>query len=114
MTIQRFEIGPRMSQVVVHGGVARLAGVVAEDAKASVTEQTRQVLARIDQLLALAGSDKAKLLKANIWLADIGHFADMNQVWEAWIDKANPPVRATVEARLAGGYLVEIMIEAAV
>lgn len=114
MTIQRFEVGPRMSQVVVHGGVARLAGIVADDAQASVGEQTRQVLAKIERLLALAGSDKAKLLKANIWIADVGQFAELNAVWDAWVDKANPPARATVESRLAGGYLVEIMVEAAV
>ncbi|HET9620967.1 MAG TPA: RidA family protein [Kofleriaceae bacterium] len=114
MTIQRFEIGPRMSQVVVHGGVARLAGVVADDAQAPVGEQTRQVLAEIDRLLALAGTSKSRLLKANIWLADIGQFGEMNKAWEAWIDPANPPARATVEAKLAGAYLVEIMVEAAV
>lgn len=114
MTIQRFEVGPRMSQVVVYGGVARLAGVVPDDAKASIGEQTRQVLAKIDRLLALAGTDKSKLLKANLWIADVGHFAELNTVWDAWVDKANPPARATVEAKLAGGYQVEIMVEAAV
>jgi enamine deaminase RidA (YjgF/YER057c/UK114 family) len=114
MTIQRFEIGPRMSQVVVHGGVARLAGIVAEDEHAAIGEQARQVLAEIDRLLALVGSDKSKLLKANIWLADIAQFGELNQVWDAWVDKANPPVRATVESKLAGAYRVEIMVEAAV
>lgn len=114
MTIQRFEVGPRMSQVVVHGGVAHLAGIVADEPVASVATQTRQVLAKIDRLLALAGSDKTKLIKANIWLSDIRRFDEMNAEWDAWVAKGNPPARATVESRLAGDYLVEIMVEAAV
>lgn len=115
MTIERYEVGPRLSQAVVHRGVAYLAGVVADDLVPSVGEQTRQILAKIDRLLATVGSDKTKLLKANIWLTDIRQFDEMNAVWEAWVAKGHPPARATVEARLAGpGYLVEIMVEAAV
>jgi len=115
MTIQRFEVGPRMSQAVVHGGVAYLAGIVADQLVPSVTEQTQQILAKIDRLLAAAGTDKSRLLKANIWLADISRFAEMNAAWDAWVDRANPPARATVEGKLAGtDYLVEIMVEAAV
>lgn len=115
MTIQRYEVGPRMSQAVVHGGVVYLAGIVADQPVPSVTEQTKQILAKIERLLATAGSDKTKLLKANIWLADIARFGEMNAVWDAWVAKDNPPARATVEARLATpDYLVEIMVEAAV
>jgi enamine deaminase RidA (YjgF/YER057c/UK114 family) len=115
MTIQRFEVGPRMSQVVVHAGIAHLAGIVADDLVPSVGEQTRQILAKIDRLLALAGSDKTKLLKANIWLSDIRRFDEMNAVWDEWVPAGQPPARATVEARLAGpGYLVEIMVDAVV
>jgi enamine deaminase RidA (YjgF/YER057c/UK114 family) len=114
MTIERYEVGPRMSQVVVHGGVAYLAGIVAEDLVPSVADQTRQILAKIDRLLALAGSDKTRILKANIWLSDIRKFDEMNGVWDGWVAKGHPPARATVEARLAGpDYLVEIMVEAA-
>jgi enamine deaminase RidA (YjgF/YER057c/UK114 family) len=114
MTIERYEVGPRMSQVVVHGGVAYLAGIVAEDLVPSVADQTRQILAKIDRLLALAGSDKTRILKANIWLSDIGTFNEMNAVWDGWVAKGHTPARATVEARLAGPtYLVEIMVEAA-
>ena len=103
-----------MSQVVVHGGVAYLAGIVAEDLVPSVADQTRQILAKIDRLLALAGSDKTRVLKANIWLSDIGTFNEMNAVWDGWVAKGHTPARATVEARLAGpAYLVEIMVEAA-
>jgi enamine deaminase RidA (YjgF/YER057c/UK114 family) len=115
MTIQRYEVGPRMSQAVVHRGVAYLAGIVADELVPSVGEQTRQILAKIDRLLAVAGSDKTNLLKASIWLTDIRRFEEMNAVWEEWVAKGHPPARATVEARLAGtGYLVEIMVEAAV
>jgi enamine deaminase RidA (YjgF/YER057c/UK114 family) len=115
MTIERYEVGPRLSQAVVHRGVAYLAGIVADDLVPSVGEQTRQILAKIDRLLATVGSDKTRLLKANIWLTDIRQFNEMNAVWEAWVAKGHPPARATVEARLAGpDYLVEIMVEAAV
>ncbi len=115
MSIQRYEVGPRMSQAVVHGGIAYLAGIVADDLAPSVGDQTRQILAKIDRLLAAVGSDKARILKANIWLTDIRRFDEMNAEWDAWVAQGQPPARATVEARLAGpGYLVEIMVEAAV
>ena len=103
-----------MSQAVVHGGLAYLAGIVADDLVPSVADQTRQILAKIDRLLAMAGSDKTRILKANIWLSDIRRFDEMNAVWDAWVAKGHPPARATVESRLAGDYLVEIMVEAAV
>jgi enamine deaminase RidA (YjgF/YER057c/UK114 family) len=115
MTIQRYEVGPRMSQAVVHAGVAYLAGIVADDLVPSVGDQTRQILAKIDRILAMVGSDKTRVLKASIWLSDIRRFDEMNAVWEAWVAPGHTPARATVEARLAGrDYLVEIMVEAAV
>jgi enamine deaminase RidA (YjgF/YER057c/UK114 family) len=104
-----------MSQAVVHGGLAYLAGIVADDLVPSVGDQTRQILAKIDRLLAMVGSDKTRVLKANIWLSDIRRFDEMNAVWDGWVASGHTPARATVEARLAGpGYLVEIMVEAAV
>ena len=104
-----------MSQAVVHGGLAYLAGIVADDLVPSVGDQTRQILAKIDRLLAMVGSDKTRILKANIWLSDIRRFDEMNAVWDGWVASGHTPARATVEARLAGpGYLVEIMVEAAV
>jgi enamine deaminase RidA (YjgF/YER057c/UK114 family) len=113
MTIRRIEPGPRMSQAVVHGGIAYLAGQVGAPG-ASVTEQTRAVLGQIDRLLAEAGSDKSRILAATIWLADIGDFAAMNVVWDAWVDPANPPARATGESKLAAPeYTVEIIVTAA-
>ncbi len=113
MTIKRIEPGSRMSQAVTHGGIAYLAGQVAEGA--NVGEQTKAILANIDRLLKQAGTSKSKLLQAQIWLADISTFGEMNAVWEGWIDKSNPPARATVEAKLAARqYLVEIMVTAAI
>jgi enamine deaminase RidA (YjgF/YER057c/UK114 family) len=115
MTIRRIEVGPRMSQAVVHGDAIFTAGIVADDLVPSVTEQTKQILGKIDRLLAAAGSDKAHALKATIWLADIRGYDEMNAVWDAWVTPGAPPVRATVEARLARpGYLVEIQVEARV
>jgi enamine deaminase RidA (YjgF/YER057c/UK114 family) len=115
MSIQRFEVGPRMSQVVVHGDTVYLAGVVANAAKGkSVTEQTKDVLSIIDGHLAKAGTDKSKLLTATIYLTDMATFAEMNAVWDAWVSPGNTPARATVQAMLAAPpYHVEIMVTAA-
>jgi enamine deaminase RidA (YjgF/YER057c/UK114 family) len=115
MTISRIDIGPRMSQAVTHGDTVYLAGVVAHDAPgASIADQTRSILARIDDLLAQGGTDKSKLLTATIWITDMRYFAEMNEVWDAWIDPANPPCRACVEANLAATHFnVEIMVVAA-
>ncbi|EPX86059.1 Putative translation initiation inhibitor, yjgF family [Rubellimicrobium thermophilum DSM 16684] len=112
-SITRIEPGPRMSQAVLHGGIVYLAGQVGAPG-APVEEQTRAVLAEIDRLLALAGTSKARLLTAQIWLADIADFAAMNAVWDQWVDPANPPARWTGEARLAApDYRVEIIVTAA-
>lgn len=113
MTIKRFHIGPRMSQVVIHGRTIYFAGQVADDPHPSVREQTRQILAKIDRLLAEAGSDRSKILSANVWLSDIGRFAEMNEVWDAWVAPGATPARATVEAKLARpANLVEVMVVA--
>jgi enamine deaminase RidA (YjgF/YER057c/UK114 family) len=116
MSIQRTLAGPRMSQAVVHNGTVYLAGQVALDnAGKSVTEQTNEILGRIDALLAATGSDKHKLLSATIYLSDIATFGEMNAVWDGWVDPANTPARATVEAKLAAPqFTVEISIVAAV
>ena len=114
MSIKRIEVGPRMSSAVVHGDTVYLAGVVADDPSQDITGQTKQVLAELDRVLALAGSDKTKILKANIYLPDIKDFAAMNAVWDAWVPAGNTPARATVEAKLATpAYKVEIMVVAA-
>ena len=115
MTIQRFDTGPRMSQVVIHGNTVYLAGVVASNAGGeSVTKQTQDVLATIDGHLKKAGSDKSKLLSATIYITDMKTFAEMNAVWDGWVSAGNTPARATVEAKLASPqYNVEIMVVAA-
>jgi len=115
MSIQRFGVGPRMSQAVVHGDTVYLAGQVANNAAGkSVAEQTKDILATIDGLLAEAGSDKTQLLSATIYLTDIGTFAEMNAVWDAWVAKGATPARATVEAKLAAPqFTVEIACIAA-
>jgi enamine deaminase RidA (YjgF/YER057c/UK114 family) len=114
-TIKRVRPGPRMSGAVVHGNTVHLAGLTADDKNQDVKGQTRQILAKIDSLLAEAGSDKSKILSANIWLTDIGTWSQMNEVWDAWVSPGNTPARATVEARLAApGLTVEIMVQAAV
>jgi len=114
MSIKRFQTGPRMSQAVVHGNTVYLAGQVADTPVPSVADQTRQVLAKIDRLLKEAGTDKSRLLSANIWLADISRFDEMNQVWDAWVAPGNTPARATVQSSLARPTnLVEIIVVAA-
>jgi enamine deaminase RidA (YjgF/YER057c/UK114 family) len=114
MTIERIKVGPRMSQVVIHGDTIYLAGQVADDPSADVAGQTRQILAKIDSLLAEAGADKSKVLSANVWLSDISTFDQMNAVWDKWVTPGQPPARATVESRLARPeFKVEIMVVAA-
>jgi enamine deaminase RidA (YjgF/YER057c/UK114 family) len=114
MTIQRLHVGPRLSQVAIHGDTVYTAGIVADDPKEDVAGQTRQILARIDQYLAEAGSDKSRMLSVTIWLADIKDFAAMNSVWDGWVPKGQTPPRACVESKLAAPqYRVEIRVVAA-
>jgi enamine deaminase RidA (YjgF/YER057c/UK114 family) len=117
MSIQRFEIttgpGPRMSRCVVKGDMVYVAGLTAGDATGDIKSQTRQILDKIDGYLAMAGTDRSKLLHANLWITDMANFAAMNEVWNAWVDPENPPVRACVRADLARPeLLVEIMVTA--
>ena len=112
MTIRRIDVGPRMSDIVIHNNTVYLAGQVGEGA--TVAEQTKDTLAKIDALLAKAGSSKSKLLQTIIWLDDMANFAEMNAAWDAWVDPANTPARATGEAKLAAPkYKVEIIVTAA-
>ncbi len=115
MKIERHETGPRMSKAVVHGDTVYLAGIVADAPRGkSTAEQTKNILSQIDSFLARAGSDKSKLLSANIWITDMANFAEMNAVWDAWLSPGTAPARATVEAKLASpDYNVEIMVVAA-
>jgi enamine deaminase RidA (YjgF/YER057c/UK114 family) len=115
MTIKRIEPGRRMSQAVAHNGVVYLAGQVAGDAAgASIREQTSDILGQVEALLAAAGTDKSRLLSATIYLVDIKTFAEMNEVWDAWVSPGHAPARACIEARLAASkYGVEISVIAA-
>ena len=114
MSVKRINAGPRMSSAVVHGDTVYLAGLTADDTKADVKGQTKQILDKIDKFLKEAGSDKSKILSANIWLTDIGTWGQMNEVWDAWVSPGNTPARATVEAKLANPALkVEIMVQCA-
>ncbi len=115
MSIQRLHVGDRMSQVAIHGDTVYLAGQVAVDAAGeSVEAQTRNILDRIDGLLAEAGTDKSKALSANIWLSDMSTFNEMNAVWDAWVTPGSTPCRACVESKLAAPqFTVEIMMTVA-
>ena len=114
MSIVRHESGPILSLAVESGSTVYLAGIVPKNMKSDIRGQTTEVLAEIDRLLAKAGTSKAKLLAANIWVTDIRNRAPLNEVWTAWVDPKNMPARACVEAKLADPRaLVEIMVVAA-
>jgi len=113
--IERFDPGPRLSEAVVHGDRILLSGMIPEDTALDVAGQVRQALAEIDALLARAGTDKARILTATIYLADIGDFAAMNAVWDAWVVPGRTPARATVQAKLNDPNMkVEIVVVAAI
>jgi len=112
--IQRFDTGPRMSEMTIHNGVAYLAGQVPEDTGADIVGQTGQVLQAIDDLLKLAATDKTHILRAEIFLADMADFAGMNEAWDKWVAEGATPARATVQAKLASAnWKVEIVVTAA-
>jgi enamine deaminase RidA (YjgF/YER057c/UK114 family) len=114
MTIQRINIGKRLSEAVVHGNTVYLAGEVPDDGTKDIGGQTEEVLAKIEKILKQVGSDKTKILSAQIFLPDMKDFAGMNAVWEKWVVAGQTPARATVEAKLANpAYKVEIMVVAA-
>ena len=111
--IKRIGTGARMSEAVCYNGIVWLAGQVGEPGS-SVAEQTRQCLAEVDRILAEAGTDKTRILSAQIWLASMGDFAEMNAVWDGWAPKGHTPARATGESALATpDYKVEIIVVAA-
>lgn len=114
INLQRFDVGPRISQIAVHKGVVYLAGQIPSDMSEDVRGQTSQVLNSIDVLLARAGTDKTLILRAEIYLSDIADFGEMNAAWDDWVPAGHAPPRATVEARLAMPEIkVEIVVTAA-
>jgi len=115
MSVQRFHVGKRLSDMAIHNGVAYLAGQVPDDASLDMGGQTAQVLATIDRLLAEAGTDKTRILMAQVFIANMAEFAAMNQAWDAWVADGHAPPRATIESRLANpDFKVEIVVTAAV
>ena len=113
--IQRFDVGPRLSEMAIHNGTIWLAGQVPDDASQDIRGQTAQVLAMIDRLLERASSDRTRLLMVQIYLADLADFDGMNAVWDAWVPAGHTPPRATVQAKLARpDWRIEIVATAAV
>lgn len=114
MSIERKKVGARLSQAVAHGDRVYTAGIVADHPTPDVAAQTGQILDQIDKLLAECGTDKTKILTANIWLSDVRYYDEMNGVWDKWVPAGNTPARACVESRLAAPkYWVEIQVVAA-
>lgn len=114
MTIERLDQTPRMSRIVVHGDTIYLCGQTAKDRSADIQGQTTTTLEKIEELLATVGSDKTKILSVTIYLSSIGHFARMNEIWDAWVAPGHQPARACVEARMAHpDLLVEMSVVAA-
>ena len=112
--IQRFHVGVRLSEMAVHNGTVYLAGQVPDDPTKDIAGQTAEVLANIDKLLTEAGTNKSRILMAQIFLADLADFPAMNAVWDAWVVAGQTPPRATVQAKLARPeWLIEVVVTAA-
>lgn len=114
MEIKRLHVGKRLSEAAIHNGTVYLAGQIADDATQDIAGQTRQVLGHVERLLTEAGSDKSRILSAQIYIADLADFAGMNAVWDEWVVPGHTPPRATVEAKLANpAWRVEVVVVAA-
>lgn len=112
--IERLHVASRYSEAAIFNGVVYLAGMVPECAETDIRSQTADVLRQIDQRLLEAGSNKTRLLRVQIYLADIGDIAAMNEVWDAWVVAGSAPPRATVEASLANpAWRIEVVATAA-
>ena len=110
MTLKRLNPGPRMSQAVCIGDIAFLAGQVPDDLGADITEQTQQVLAKLDAVVSELGAEKADIASIQVWLADMADFQGMNAVWDEWVDRDAPPARTTGGVPLArAGMRVEMI-----
>jgi enamine deaminase RidA (YjgF/YER057c/UK114 family) len=112
MSIKRHQVGPVMSGIVEDDNTVYLQGLTADNKSGSIEQQTTEVLAKIDEKLAIAGTNKSKLLSAMIYVSDIGLRPGLNSIWNAWIDPANPPTRACVGVQLEGTTNVEIIVTA--
>ncbi|NYT76728.1 RidA family protein [Alcaligenaceae bacterium] len=113
--LERVNVEKRLSDMAVYNGVAYLAGQVPDDPSLDIQGQTRQVLSKVDQLLAMAGSGKACILMVHIYLANMKEFEGMNKAWDAWVAVADAPPRVAIETRLANpDYKIEVAVTAAV
>ena len=112
-TIQRFGVTRRWSDIVIYGGVGYFVEV-ADDPNQSIRGQVSQVLSQIDSRLQGMGSDRTSLLQVQIFLSDLGDVGELNELWDAWVPEGHAPSRACVQAGLAPGYLVEMVLTAAV
>jgi enamine deaminase RidA (YjgF/YER057c/UK114 family) len=111
--INRYLLNKRMSQIVIHKDQVLISGQLAPRLELGAQAQTEDILARIDELLQQAGTDKSRVLSANIWVSSMEHFDEMNCAWEDWVDPENPPVRACVQAELiTPKHLIEIQVSA--
>jgi enamine deaminase RidA (YjgF/YER057c/UK114 family) len=114
MEIKRLHVGKRLSEATIHNGTVYLAGQIASDTSQDIVGQTREVLGAIDRLLAEAGTDKTRILMAQIYISDMANFPRMNEVYDTWVVQGLTPPRATVEAKLANpACLVEVVVTAA-
>jgi len=114
MSIERHDLNESMSKVVEHNGTVYVAGTTAADKSVGMKEQTQQVLAKIDEHLARGGTSKSRLLAATVYISDMAQKPAMNEAWNAWIDRKNPPTRACVAVELGSPTtLVEIVVTAA-
>ena len=113
MTIHRLHPGSRMSEAVRIGDIVFLAGQIPDDLTGDIAKQTREVLGNIDAVMAELGGSKADIASVQVWLSDMSDFQGMNAVWDAWVDPANPPARATCGVALARpGMRVEMIVVA--
>ena len=112
--IQHFGFASRIHMGTIHNGTVYLTGQVGTPGK-SAAEQTREVLGKVDALLAEAGTDKSKILHSTLWLDDLRDYGEVNSVWDTWVDKENAPARSTGQSRIARpGMLLELTVIAAV
>jgi len=113
MSLSYIQKGEWNSRAVIHGNTVYLSGIVADDKTVGTKEQTEQVLAKIDAVLAEAGTDKTRIVSSVVYLANTDRKDEMNEAWMAWMDRDHPPARAAVGVELTSGTMVEIMVQAA-
>ena len=112
--ISRFPgLTPTRSRAVVHDDLVFTVAVAPDPVSASMYEQSTKALERIDESLALCGTDKSKILSAIVYITDMARKAEMNRAWDEWVDTANPPMRACIGADLEPPHIVEIVVTAA-